>query len=99
MMGKWKVGAITGAVWGLISLVTLSGGIWLNPLIKYTFGLPTTLTFHIVNWLNFIIVPIIGIWFSYIVLFLLAPTIGAIIVVGIVYLTGKVRAKQKIIKF
>jgi len=75
MMGKWKVGAITGAVWGLISLATLSGGIWLNPLIKYTFGLPTTLTFHIVNWLNFIIVPIIGIWFSYIVLFLLAPTI------------------------
>lgn len=99
MMGKWKVGAITGAVWGLISLVTLSGGIWLNPLIKYTFGLPTTLTFHIVNWLNFIIVPIIGIWFSYIVLFLLAPTIGGIIVVGIMYLTGKVRAKQKIIKF
>lgn len=88
MVEKRKVGAITGAVWGLISLVTLSGGIWLNPLIKYTFGLPTTLAFQIAD-----------IWNSCIVLFLLAPTIGAIIVVGIVYLTGKVRAKQKIIKF
>ena len=83
-----KSSAILGAMWGLISLITLSGGIWLNPLVRYTFGLPTTLAFQIAD-----------IWNSYIVLFLLAPTIGAIIVVGIVYLIGKVRAKQKIIKF
>jgi hypothetical protein len=75
-------------VWGLISLITLSGGTWLNPLVRSTFGLPTTLAFQIAD-----------IWNSYILLFLLAPTIGAIIGVGIMYLTGKVRPKQKIIKF
>ena len=78
MVEKWKVGAIIGAIWGLISLITLSGGIWLNPLVRYTFGLPTTLAFQIAD-----------IWVSYILLFLLAPTIGAIIVVGIVYLIDK----------
>jgi hypothetical protein len=29
-MKKWKIGAIIGAIWGLIScLKTLSGGVWL----------------------------------------------------------------------
>ena len=88
MTGKWKVGAIIGAIWGLISLIILSGGTWLNPLIRYTFGLPTTLAFQIVNWLIPITITV-GIWVSYILLFLLAPTIGAIIVVGIVYLIDK----------
>jgi len=93
-----KSSAILGAVWGLISLIILSGGTWLNPTIAYTFGLPTTLAFRIVNWLIPITITV-GIWVSYILLFLLAPTIGAIIVVGIVYLIGYVRPKQKIIKF
>ena len=93
-----KSSAIFGAVWGLISLIILSGGTWLNPLIRYTFGLPTTLAFRIVNWLIPITITV-GIGVSYILLFLLAPTIGAIIVVGIVYLIDKARPKQKIIKF
>ena len=87
-MKKWTLGAVVGAVWGLISLITLSGGTWLNPTIAYTFGLPTTLAFRIVNWLIPITITV-GIWVSYILLFLLAPTIGAIIVVGIVYLIDK----------
>ena len=97
-MKKWTLGAVVGAVWGLISLIILSGGTWLNPLIRYTFGLPTTLAFRIVNWLIPITITV-GIWVSYILLFLLASTIGAIIVVGIAYLIGYVRPKQKIIKF
>ena len=46
-MKKWTLGAVVGAVWGLISLIILSGGTWLNPTIAYTFGLPTTLAFRI----------------------------------------------------
>ncbi|KAF5412143.1 MAG: hypothetical protein C5S38_08685 [Candidatus Methanophagaceae archaeon] len=74
-MKKWKIGTVVGAVWGLISLITLSGGSWLNPLIRYTFGLPTTLAFLIAD-----------IWHSYIVLFLLAPIIGVLIGAIIGYL-------------
>lgn len=71
-MEKWEICAVVGAMWGLISLITLSGGIWRNPLILYTFGLPTTLAF-----------PIADIWNSHIILFLLAIIIGALIGSGI----------------
>jgi len=80
MMKKWIIGGIIGGVLGLISLITLSGGIWLNPLIRYTFGLPTTLAF-----------PIADIWNSHIVLFLLATGIGALIGAGVGYLINKCR--------
>ena len=78
MMKKWKIGTVVGAVWGLISLITLSGGTWLNPLIRYTFGLPTILAFRIAD-----------IWNSYIVLFLLAPIIGVLIGAIVGYLIDK----------
>ncbi len=77
-MKKWKAGAVVGAVWGLISLITLSGGIWLDPIIAYTFGLPTVLAFRIAD-----------IWDSYIVLFLLAPIIGVLIGVIVGFLIDK----------
>ncbi len=32
-MEKWKICVVVGAMWGLISLITLSGGTWRNPLI------------------------------------------------------------------
>ena len=84
MMKRWEIGAIIGAVWGLLSLITLSGGIWLNPLIKYTFGLPMTLAF-----------PIADIWNSHIVLFLLALIIGILIgaVIGYVFEVGMRKLK------
>ena len=78
MMEKWKIGTVVGAVWGLISLITLSRGTWLNPLIRYTFGLPTLLAFRIAD-----------IWNSYIVLFLLTPIIGALIGALIGFLIDK----------
>lgn len=77
-MDKWKIGAIIGGIWGLTSLITLSGGIWFNPLIKYTFGLPMTLAF-----------PVADIWDSHAILFLLAIGIGALIGVGVGYLIDK----------
>ncbi len=51
---------------------------WLNPLIRFTFGLPTTLAFFIAD-----------IWNSHIVLFLLALVIGALVGTGVGYLVDK----------
>lgn len=89
------INAIVGIMWGLLSLITLSGGAWLNPLIKYTFGLPTTFAFYISN----LLIPLTitaGITISYILLLLLAPVIGALICISIgyikiKYLKGKVK--------
>ena len=78
MMKNWKIGSIIGGIWGLTSIITLSGGMWLNPLIRYTFGLPTTLAFFIAD-----------IWNSHIVLFLLALVIGALVGTGVGYLVDK----------
>ena len=82
-MKKWKVGTIIGGIWSLISLKTLSGGdFWLNPLIRYTFGLPTTLAFGSVDWLNAITTGF-TIAVSHTMLFLLASLIGALIGAGV----------------
>jgi len=88
MMKKWKVCAIIGGIWGLLSLITLSGGTWLNPLIRYTFGLPTTLAFGSVDWLNAITTGF-TIAVSHTMLFLLASLIGALIGAGVGYLIDK----------
>jgi len=88
MMKSWKLGSIIGGIWGVTSIITLSGGMWLNPLIRYTFGLPTTLSFFISNWLIPITITI-GIGVSYIILLLLAPIIGALIGTGVGYLVDK----------
>jgi len=85
MMKKWEIGAIIGAIWGLISLKTLSGGVWLDPLRLYSFGLPTALAFPIVH-LSY---DIFGLSASYVVLYLSAPGIGALIGAGIGYLIDK----------
>jgi len=83
-MKKWEIGAIIGAIWGLLSLITLSGGFWLNPLIRYTFGLPTTLAFGSVYWFNAITTGFM-IAVHYTTLFLLAAHIGALIGAGVGY--------------
>ena len=88
-MKKWKIGALIGGIWGLSSLITLSGGdFWLNPLIRYTFGLPTTLAFGSVDWLN-ALTHGFTIAVSHIILFLLASLAGALIGAGIGYLIDK----------
>ena len=79
-MKLWKIGAIIGAVWGLLGV--LSGGVWLNPMIRYTFALPTTLAYPIAGLSYFIFGSPA---FSHIVLFLLAIGIGALIGAGIGY--------------
>jgi len=78
MMKKWKIGSIIGGIWGLTSIIILSGGVWLNPLIRYTFGLPTTLAFFIAD-----------IWNSHIVFFLLAPIISIMFGAGLGYLIDR----------
>lgn len=77
-MKKWNTGALVGIVWGATSLITLECGIWCHPLIAYTFGLPTSIAF-----------PIADIWDSHVVLFLLAPAIGALIGAGFGYLIDR----------
>ena len=78
-MKKWKVGVVIGGIWGLIGIIGLTEGVWhLNPLITYSFGLPALLAFWIAD-------P----WQSYIIFFLLAPIIGALIGSGIGYLIDK----------
>ncbi len=89
-MNKWKIGAIIGAIWGLLSLITLSGGFWLNPLMRYTFGLPTTLAFGSVDWFN-AITHGFTIAVSHTILFLLAAHIGALIGAGVGFVIDKCR--------
>ena len=92
-MKKWKIGALIGGIWGLSSIITLSGGdFWLNPLIRYTFGLPTTLAFGSVDWLNALTHGFtITIGVSHTILFFLALLIGALIGGGIGYLIDRYR--------
>ena len=95
-MKKWKIGTIVGGIWALSSLITLSGGAWLNPLIRYTFGLPTTFAFGTVDWLNAITRGFtITIGVSHIILFLLTLLIGALIGSGIGYLIDKIKVRAK----
>jgi len=84
-MRKWKVGATIGGILGLTSIIILSGGVWLNPLIRHTFGLPSVLAFFITD-----------IWKSHIVLFSLALVIGIVFGAGFGYLVDRCkRTKNK----
>ena len=75
---KWKIGAIIGGIWGFTGVATISGEIWLNPLIKYTFYLPVILSLTIAE-----------IWHSYLILYLLAISYGALIGGSTGYLIDK----------
>lgn len=75
---KWKIGAIIGGIWGFTCVATISGEIWLNPVIKYTFYLPVILSLTIAE-----------IWHSYLILYLLAISYGALIGGSTGYLIDK----------